>query len=76
MQLNWAELILLGMWALAGGFVTIGELFKIPAMQCQSLFGTSSRWGKFSIGMVLLIFVTFRLTTWVTSDNPTINWGS
>ncbi|ABY63200.1 hypothetical protein ST201phi2-1p375 [Pseudomonas phage 201phi2-1] len=74
MQLHWAELFILGMWTLAGGFTFIGELFKIPVMQCQSLFGVTSRWGKFSIGLALLAFVIMRTTQWLTSENPTINW--
>lgn len=75
MQLQLAEIILMTMWVIAGGFTVIGCITQHPKLQVQSLFGTEARWGKCAIGLALLVFVVARTYQWASSSNPTIYWG-
>lgn len=75
MELKLAEVILLAMWVLAGTFVVVGELTNNPKLQCSSLFAVENRWGKFSIGVILLAFVIMRAYQWYSSPNPTFSWS-
>lgn len=71
-----AEILWLIMWVLAGFFITLGCITNNPKMRVNSLFYIENRWGQFTIGIILLVFVIMRVVNWMTSENPTVYWNS